>query len=385
MIMITFKTLSFNNYSQDFYDMPTYYDKKTKTWFCQFRYVDYTGKTKQKRKRGFTLQRDAKEWERSFLAQQHNDLSMPFEKFLELYQEDMYHRLKPKTKYVKKYIIEKHILPYFKDKEMNSITAMDIRKWQNTIMSKYDYSQAYLKKINGILNAIFNYASKYYDLKNNPCKKAECIGSHKSKEMQVYTLEEFNKLIQCFDDQTDVAIFTTLYYTGMRKGELFALTRKDIDLDKGIINIDKSYQRLQAKDVITSPKTPKSIRKIEIPKFLIQVLKDYIDTLYDVSDDTYIFMHHYVKLRDRLKKAQKKASLSEITVHSFRHCHASLLINMGYSPLLVADRLGDNVETVMKIYSHLYPTKKNELIQKLDNLTSDVKMMSTTPQEKKNP
>ena len=166
MIMITFKTLSFNNYSQDFYDMPTYYDKKTKTWFCQFRYVDYTGKTKQKRKRGFTLQRDAKEWERSFLAQQHNDLSMPFEKFLELYQEDMYHRLKPKTKYVKKYIIEKHILPYFKDKEMNSITAMDIRKWQNTIMSKYDYSQAYLKKINGILNAIFNYYKSQDNLTN---------------------------------------------------------------------------------------------------------------------------------------------------------------------------------------------------------------------------
>lgn len=251
--------------------------------------------------------------------------------------------------------------------------------------TKYNYSQAYLKKINGILNAIFNYASKYYDLKNNPCTKAGCIGSHKSKEMQVYNLEEFNKLIQCFDDQTDVAIFTTLYYTGMRKGELFALTRKDIDLDKGIINIDKSYQRLQAKDVITSPKTPKSIRKIEKPKFLIQVLKNYIDTLYDVSDDTYIFMHHYVKLRDRLKKAQKKANLPEITVHSFRHCHASLLINMGYSPLLVADRLGDNVETVMKIYSHLYPTKNNELVQKLDNLTSDVKMMSTIPQEKKNP
>lgn len=55
---------------------------------------------------------------------------------------------------------------------------------------------------------------------------------------------------------------------------------------------------------------------------------------------------------------------------------------MGYSPLLVVDRLGDNVETVMKTYNHLYPTKKNELIQKLDNLTSDVKMMSTTPPRK---
>ena len=143
--------------------MPTYYDKKTKSWFCQFRYVDYTGKTKQKRKRGFALQRDAKEWERSFLEQQSNDITISFKSFIKLYEEDLKHRLKPKTQLVKSNIINKHILPYFQNKNMNEITAVDIRKWQNILMSNNNYSQAYLKKINGILNAIFNYATKFYD------------------------------------------------------------------------------------------------------------------------------------------------------------------------------------------------------------------------------
>lgn len=76
-----------------------------------------------------------------------------------------------------------------------------------------------------------------------------------------------------------------------------------------------------------------------------------------MTNDSYIFLNHYVKLRGRLKKSKKKANLHEIRVHDFRHSHASLLIELGYSPLLIADRLGDNVDTTLKVYSHLYPNK----------------------------
>ena len=235
-----------------------------------------------------------------------------------------------------------------------------------------------MKKINAQINAIFNYATNYYDLKNNPCKKAGSIGSHKSREMAFYTLHEFKQFMANIDDLTDRTIFYILYYTGMRKGELFALQKKDIDLTNGIIDINKSYQRINAKDIITSPKTPKSVRKIEIPTFLIHIIQDYIGSIYGVNDETYLFMHHYVKLRGRLKVAQKKANLHEIRIHDFRHSHASLLIELGYSPLLIADRLGDNVETTLKVYSHLYPSKQSELVQKLDTLNNDVNLMSNT-------
>ena len=349
--------------------MPTYYDETTKTWFCKFYYTDYTGAKKQKKKRGFKLQREAKEWERTFLDKQTKNLNMTFESFVDLYTEDMAHRLKAKTLLTKDNIIKNHILPYFRNKNINDITAIDIRQWQNLLLNK-NYSQAYLKKVNAQLNAIFNYATSYYDLKNNPCKKAGSIGSHKSKEMEIYTFQEFQQLMANIDDPIDFAIFNTFYYTGMRKGELFALQKKDIDLINGVIDINKSYQRIAKEDLITTTKTPKSVRKIEIPKHLVNILKTYICSIYGVNDETYVFMPYYVRTRGRLKMAQNKANLHEIRIHDFRHSHASLLIELGYSPLLVADRLGDNVETTLKVYSHLYPNKQSELVKKLDTLVN---------------
>ena len=152
--------------------MPTYYDEKTKTWFCQFRYTDSNGNKKQKRKRGFKTKKEAKEFERDFLATQQQSLEMKFSQFLVLYNEDMSTRLKPKTILVKEYIIKKHILPYFENKKMNKIGAIDIRLWQNEIL-KMNFSLAYQKKINAQLIAIFNYAEKYYSLKNNPCNSVD--------------------------------------------------------------------------------------------------------------------------------------------------------------------------------------------------------------------
>lgn len=67
----------------------------------------------------------------------------------------------------------------------------------------------------------------------------------------------------------------TLYYTGMREGEILALTPADVDLEKQTITISKSYQRLDGKDVITSPKTPKSDRTVTIPQVLCDCLKQY--------------------------------------------------------------------------------------------------------------
>lgn len=83
--------------------------------------------------------------------------------------------------------------------------------------------------------------------------------------------------------------FMLLYWTGMRIGELLALTYEDIDLEKRIISISKSYQRLDGKDVITPPKTPKSNRKITIPPFLAEELKEYYSHLYGIMPNERMF------------------------------------------------------------------------------------------------
>ena len=114
------------------------------------------------------------------------------------------------------------------------------------------YSPTYLKTINNQLSAIFNYAVRYYDLKSNPCVKAGSMGKSKAEEMDFWTGEEFRKFIDSvMNKRLSYMAFMTLYWTGMRMGELLALNPKDIDLEKRTISITKSYQRLGKKDVIT--------------------------------------------------------------------------------------------------------------------------------------
>jgi integrase len=81
-------------------------------------------------------------------------------------------------------------------------------------------------------------------------------------------------------------------------------------------------------------------------------------------------MDYYTKTPAKLKTAQEKANLKSIRIHDFRHSHASLLIELGYSPLLIAERLGDTVQTTMNTYSHLYPNKQSELVKQLDKINS---------------
>lgn len=165
-------------------------DKKTGKWLIQFRYTYWQGVRRKTTKRGFATKREAEEYVRNFLASQQADFNMNFQEFLKLYYEDMAPRLRENTMRNKKYIIDLKILPYFASKSMNKITAADIRKWQNELISK-GHSQTYLRTINNQLTAVFNYAVRYYDLQNNPCRKAGGIGKNKADEMKFWTKDEF--------------------------------------------------------------------------------------------------------------------------------------------------------------------------------------------------
>ena len=158
--------------------------------------TDYTGTQKQKKKRGFKLQREAKEWERNFLETQQADLSMTFENFVKIYNEDMRHRLREHTFIQKQYVIDKKLLPFFGKIPVSQITPAHIRKWQNSLMAYRDendkpYSETYLRTINSQLSAIMNYAVRYYNLRENPCRKAGSIGKSHADEMQFWTTEKW--------------------------------------------------------------------------------------------------------------------------------------------------------------------------------------------------
>jgi len=342
-------------------------DKKTGKWLIQYRYTDWQGKRRKSTKRGFATKREAEEWLRNFLITQKADFDMKFEDFWKMYYADMETRLREHTMRTKKYIVELKILPYFGNKRVNDITAADIRQWQNELI-KMGYSPTYLKTINNQLSAIFNYAIRYYDLKSNPCAKAGSMGKSKAEEMDFWTGEEFRKFIDSvMNKRLSYMAFMTLYWTGMRLGELLALNPNDVDLEKRTIAITKSYQRLGKKDVITLPKTSKSKRVITIPEFLAADIKDYMDSLYDLQEDDRLFPITKYYLEHEMQRGIKESGVKRIRVHDLRHSHASMLIELGFSPLEIANRLGhEKVETTLNTYSHLYPNKQTKLAERLD-------------------
>ena len=343
-------------------------DKKTGKWLIQYRYTDWQGKRRKSTKRGFATKREAEEWLRNFLITQKADFDMKFEDFWKMYCADMETRLWEHTMRTKKYIVELKILPYFGNKRVNDITAADIRQWQNELI-KMGYSPTYLKTINNQLSAIFNYAVRYYDLKSNPCEKAGSMGKSKAEEMDFWTGEEFRKFIDSvMNKRLSYMAFMTLYWTGMRLGEFLALNPKDVDLKKRTISITKSYQRLGKKDVITPPKTPKSRRVITIPEFLAADIKDYMDSLYDLQEDDRLFPITKYYLEHEMQRGIKESGVKRIRVHDLRHSHASMLIELGFSPLEIANRLGhEKVETTLNTYAHLYPNKQTKLAERLDS------------------
>lgn len=348
-------------------------DPKTGKWLIQYRYTDWRGERKKSTKRGFTTKREAEEWLRTFLAKQQADFTMTFADFLQIYYEDMSNRLRDTTMRNKRYMIDLKILPYFGRKKMNEIKATDIRKWQSELMAYRDengkpYSPTYLRTLNNQISAIMNYAVKYYDLNSNPCRKAGTMGRNRADEMLFWTCSEFLKFIECvMDKHTSYICFSVLFWSGIRLGELLALTPEDVDYTNRTIRISKSYQRINGKDVITAPKTEKSKRVITIPEFLALDLQDYMACIYGLGEKDRLFPVTKNYLEREIQRGVKLSGVKRIRIHDLRHSHCAMLMEMGFSPLEIRDRLGhETVDTTMNTYAHLYPNKQEKIAQRLN-------------------
>ena len=359
--------------------MPAYYDETHKTWYTKFYYTDYIGTRKQKLKRGFALKRDALDFEKNFLEKLAASPSMKFSSLADLYLEDRRTHCKMSTYTSKAAIIRSWILPYFSSRPVNEISAADIRKWHGALKGEKGktggtLAPGYLKIIATELSCVFNYAVRFHGLPSNPCRIVGSIGKAE-RSVNFWTKTEFDSFIATFSaDDPYYAAFMVLYYTGLRIGELQALTISDIDLGKGVIHVTKTYARIDGREVITEPKTKKSRRDVMIPSFLCGMLEGYISRIYGADGSSRIFIHHKGTYGKVLKAHAAQAGVKAIRIHDIRHSHASLLIDLGFSALLVSERLGhENVSTTLNTYSHLFPSRQSEVVEKLEKLQENKK------------
>lgn len=352
--------------------MAVYKEEKTNTWRVIYRYTDWNGERKQSQKRGFQTKREAQAWEREQLNKKATDLEMTFKSFVELYTEDLQSRLKENTWATKEHIIRTKLTPYFGKLKMCNITAQQIIAWQNEMINHKDengkeYSPVYLKTLHNQLSAIFNHAVRYYNLRENPCKKAGSMGKKKNREMLFWTKEDYLKFAEAMMDKPlSYYAFEMLYWCGIREGELLALPPADFDFEKKTVTINKSYQRLNGQDLITTPKTEKSNRTIAMPQFLSDEIQDYLKMLYDIGENDRMFTVTKSYLYREMERGAAEAGVKRIRVHDIRHSHVSLLIDMGFSATAIADRVGHESIDITYNYAHLFPSKQTEMADKLN-------------------
>lgn len=318
-------------------------------------------------KRGFKTKREALNYENEFKNSVAVEPDMQMAKFVDIYFSDKKNELKANSIRNKQHMINKHIIPYFGDKKLNEITPADIIQWQK-IIQKNKFSKTYERMIQNQINALFNHAQRIYNLKENPCKKVKRMGKSDADKLDFWIKEEYDRFISGVDRKSeDYLMFEILFWTGIREGELLSLTIADFDMTNNLLHINKTYHRIDGKDVISTPKTDNSVRTIIIPNFLKEEVQEYISYHYGFPENERLFPIVARTLQKRMKRYEKKTGVKPIRVHDLRHSHVAYLINQGVEPLIIKERLGHkNIQITLNTYGHLYPSRQKEVAALLD-------------------
>ena len=358
--------------------LPVYKDENSGKWVSRYSYTTWDGQKVRSKKRGFATKREALNWEREFLLKKNGSLDMSFENFVEVYFKDISPRIKESTYETKAFMIDKMICPYFKEKKISEVTTSDVMEWQNKILRMSNprtgrsYAKSYLKTIHNQLSAIFNHGVKYYNLKENPARKVGNMGHEKEVKVDFWTVDEYKKFsFSMMDKPRSFYCFEVLYWCGLRLGEMLALTPSDIDIKKSKIRVNKTYHKSKGRDIVTTPKTSKSIREVTMPIFLAEELQEYMNSFKELDSNERLFNFSKGYVNSELKRGIKEMNLKEIRVHDLRHSHVSLLIDMGYSAVAIANRVGHESIGITYKYAHMFPSVQNDMVEKLSTLKGE--------------
>ncbi|WP_432352697.1 tyrosine-type recombinase/integrase [Sporosarcina sp. A2] len=339
-------------------------DDKTKKWFFYGIHSD----GKQYKRRGFETKKAAQIAELKYLDEYDAKDTGEGMTFAELAKEYLqwYEKRRKASSYLKiSSIVNVHLVPYFGHMDIADIRPRDVTKYQDTIIDKHKPS--HVKKIHTTLAATLKHATKQEYITTNAATIAGNVELEEDKMINYWTLEEFKRFISVVEDPLYHALFMTLYYSGMRKGELLALTWGDIDFENNKINVDKTDYNRQ----VTTTKTKSSRRVIAMPTHVMRLLSK-LKTKHDKM--TYVVFGEFhdslsTSTLDR-KYAEyiKESGVKRIRIHDFRHSHASYLINKGIIISVVAARLGhSDPATTLNVYSHLYPTTEKEAVLTMED------------------
>ena len=279
-------------------------------------------------------------------------------------------------------ILSTAILPIIGEVKLDALTVQTLEAWKLEIDNK-PYTHGTKEEARRVLSTLFNYAVTADYIPSNPIKKIKPFkDSSPPDPLHYYTAEQFREYIAAARSRAETSgdfrfytFFCIAFYTGMRKGEINAL--KWTDLSGNIIHVTRSVsQHVKKQTIEGKPKSKAAVRDLQIPQPLLQILQDQKTRQQSApafSEDFRVCGGQNIipdqSLQTQHKKNIEAANLPPITIHDFRHSHASLLINSGISIQEIARRLGhEDVQLTWKVYAHLYPREEDRAISILNQI-----------------
>lgn len=357
--------------------------KDGRKWMFEVRVQDSTGNKHHYRSKMFMTRKEALKAERDYLQEiEENGISnqMTFKELCVLHTE--YQKDKVKRNTLRSYEERRRHLTMFDNIKVCELNINHFEKWKKEI-NDLDLATGTKNDLYKYLKIILNFGAKWYDFNfNNMYKKMTNFDNPNEipKEMEFWTYEEFKQFIGVETDIKFKTLYETLYYCGLRSGELRGLIWKDIDFDSKELSVKRNVVAGfdGAKYTITTPKTKGSIRIIPIPDLLItdlKILRNYQDNYYGFNEEWFVFGSHepIVKsaIRERKNKNCKLAGVKQIRIHDFRHSCASLLINNGANITMVAKYLGHTkIDETLNTYSHMFKGKLDNIVDTINKLNN---------------
>lgn len=358
-------------------------DKKYKYEY-RIKYTDpVTGKIKEKSKRGFSSKKEAElaaaEVEKKLFVGdidivKNSDITVKdwIEQYLELYS----NQLRETTLKSRTIRIKNHIIPELGNIKLQKLNRTQYQKFINKKLETMKEST--VKGIHGTFMVIVNKAVQHNIIDRNRLSGVSISKEDNSEPVKFLTreqIDQFLKAAKTFKYDHYVAVFTLLR-TGLRKGELLALTWDDIDFDNNLITINKNRNHLGT----FPPKTKKSNRVISIDKTLAKELKKFYiwqkknklkSKVYRENNYVFVnengFEYNEWKLNKILTEICKKAKLKKIGPHVLRHTHAVMLLESGVDIKTVSDRLGHTkINMTADVYLHVSRKQEDEAVAKLE-------------------
>ena len=300
-----------------------------------------------------------------------------YKELASLWWESYKHTVKPNTQLNVRRLLDNHILPLFGSYKLDKLTTPLIQNVVNKLADKtnkgeegaflyYDSLHALNKRIlqyGVVMQAIpFNPAREVILPRNTQKAKREKVKHFDNQELKKF-LDYIDSLnLNKFRYYYENTLYKFLLATGCRINEALALSWSDIDLDNAVVHITKT---LNYKQETNSPKSKTSLRDIDIDQATVSMLKQYrlrqTKEAWKVGKSESVvfsdFIHEYPNnrtLQTRLRTHFKRAKVTNIGFHGFRHTHASLLLNSGIPYKELQHRLGHStLSMTMDIYSHL--------------------------------